>query len=456
MSNSAETSTPSAIAQTLDQVDAFLRRYLVCSAQQRTILALWVAHTYCFNRFPVTPYLEIYSPEKQSGKTVCLRLLKLLCNHPWLPVGINASRLVIRIASCQPTLLLDNWDTVFRASGSQSIVGFLDAGATQGSYYSFNADNNYSDFPVFCPKAFAGHQRLPAPLADRCFPILLRRLKNKEQVLPFWEDVASNKAYGLAKSLRSWAEENHDLLREVALRILGSPVLGLSVARNQLMAPLMAIATIAGGKWPRKLGCARFRIVAASLAQPPSIGLQLLTDIRSFFSLNNDPPRIHTAPLLEYLNALEDRPWKKLTPIACASFSRISPSPVAAPSALAAIISKDSPSSISWKAGSPIFPVSPRSARLGHNQLQIRLAQARLRLAPAALRLAQAGLRSAQSRVRLAQFGIPKPTTPVIATLAFFQSKFRATEHFASYPEIVGQKQCNNRRDPVVGILAWD
>ena len=319
MSNSAESPKPGApvpptIAQTLDQIDAFLQRYLVCSTQQRTILVLWIAHTYCFDRFPVTPYLEIYSPEKQSGKTVCLRLLKLLCNHAWLPVGVTPSRLIIRIASSRPTLLLDNWNTVFRPSGSQSIVGFLDAGATQGNYYSFNPDNDYSDFPVFCPKAFAGHQRLPAPLADRCFPILLRRLKHKEKVVPFWDDVASGEAYDLTKSLSAWAEQNHDLLRQRAWHILRFPVPGLSVASRQLIAPLLTIATIAGGKWPRKLDFAQSRIAAASLAQPPSVGLQLLTDIRSFFSLDNDPPRIHTAPLLEYLNALEDRPWKKLTP----------------------------------------------------------------------------------------------------------------------------------------------
>ena len=40
----------------------------------------------------------------------------------------------------------------------------------------------------------------------------------------------------------------------------------------------------------------------------------MLSGIRGFFTLQNDPPKIHTAPLLEYLNGLEDRPWKKLTP----------------------------------------------------------------------------------------------------------------------------------------------
>ncbi|HEV3038512.1 MAG TPA: DUF3631 domain-containing protein [Candidatus Angelobacter sp.] len=304
---------PESIGPMLDQIDAFLRQYLVCSTQQRTILALWIAHTYCYGLFPVTPYLEIYSPEKRSGKTLCLRLLGLLCNKTWSPVGANASRLVTRIASSQPTLLLDNWHTLFRASGNQSIVGFLDAGATEGSYYSFNPDNDHSDYPIFCPKAFAGHQRLPAPLADRCLPILLRRLKVKEQVLPFWRDGAFDEALSITKALRTWAEANDRLLREAASDVLGSPVPGANLLQRESIIPLAVVAAMAGDKWDRKLRVALLRIAAASLTQPPSVGLQLLTDIRDFFTLNNDPPGIHSAPLLEYLNSLADRPWKKLT-----------------------------------------------------------------------------------------------------------------------------------------------
>ena len=319
MSNSTETQDLDApdqllIGEALDHIDSMLQEFLACSTQQRTILSLWIVHTYCYRAFPVTPYLEIYSPEKQSGKTVCLRFLELLCNKPWMPVGASPSRLITRIASCQPTLLLDNWDTLFRASGSHSIVGFLDAGATEGRYYSFNADNDHSDFPVFCPKAFAGSQRLPAPLADRCIPILLRRLKGNERVFPLWTDGVFDEALAFRKTFRAWAEENHDLLRATAWKFRRSPVPGSTIPNRESIVPLSVIAMIAGGKWPRKLQVALARIAAASLAQPPSVGLQLLTDIRSFFSLNNDPPRIHSAPLLEYLNALQDRPWKKLTP----------------------------------------------------------------------------------------------------------------------------------------------
>jgi hypothetical protein len=299
--------------QTLQQMADFIRKFLVCSEQQRTILVLWIVHTYCFDHFPLTPYIEIFSPENQSGKSVCLRLLKLLCNKPWLPAGLNPTRLINRTINYQPTLLLDNWNTVLRASESHSMIGFLNAGSVDESYYPVNPDDHYSDRLIFCPKAFAGAGRLPASLADRCIPIVLRRNKPKEQVLPLWSDYASN-ARRLVQPLPDWTSDHRAQFRQIAYAFLCSPRPALPRRHKELIAPLLAIAGMAGGRWPLKARSALLRIFASSPKQPPSVGLQLLSDIRGFFALHHDPLRIHTAPLLEYLNALPERPWKKLTP----------------------------------------------------------------------------------------------------------------------------------------------
>src|SRR5215467_9696514 len=52
-------------AQLLDHVNQFLARYLECSEHQRTIMALWVAHSHALSGSQVTPYLAIQSTEKQ-------------------------------------------------------------------------------------------------------------------------------------------------------------------------------------------------------------------------------------------------------------------------------------------------------------------------------------------------------------------------------------------------------
>src|SRR5205809_2999413 len=97
----------------LDQVSQFIGRYLQCSEHQRTVMALWILHThhYCFPAAPFTPYLSIQSTQKQSGKTLCLQLLNLLCDSPALTVGFTTSNLTRRMDTRSsepiPTLLLD-------------------------------------------------------------------------------------------------------------------------------------------------------------------------------------------------------------------------------------------------------------------------------------------------------------------------------------------------------------
>src|SRR5215471_18153142 len=67
--------------QILDDICAFLARYLHCSPEQRTVLALWILHTHSFPAARSTPYLAIQSARKLSGKSLCLRLLSLLSAH---------------------------------------------------------------------------------------------------------------------------------------------------------------------------------------------------------------------------------------------------------------------------------------------------------------------------------------------------------------------------------------
>jgi hypothetical protein len=307
---------PPSMVQILDDISALIRQYLFCSEDQLTVLALWVVHTYGFEYFSVTPYLNILSPESQSGKTVCMSLLDLLCHKPWMPSGLTPARLISRITQSQPTLLLDNWDTFFRASDAQSIVGFLNAGSAHGNRFVTRPGNQESDKSIFCPKAFAGQGRLPASLAGRCIPIVLQRRKPSEPALPFWRDIVFKDAIRLVQPIPAWLNRNAGALREAALNLLYNSWSGVARHQDDATAPLIAIGRVAGGKWARKAHNSLYRILRGCPPEPPTVGIQLLSDIRSFFRERQDPPKIHTTPLLEHLNALEDRPWtkKKLTP----------------------------------------------------------------------------------------------------------------------------------------------
>src|SRR5262245_38414984 len=47
----------------LDSLASFLRQYIVCDQHRLNVLALWIVHTWCYQYFPTTAYLNFHSPE---------------------------------------------------------------------------------------------------------------------------------------------------------------------------------------------------------------------------------------------------------------------------------------------------------------------------------------------------------------------------------------------------------
>src|SRR5215471_18923010 len=135
-------------AEMLDAVAALLRQYIVCNDHQINILALWIVHTWCFDAFSTTPYLDIRSPEPQCGKTLCLQLLNALSSGAWLTSGpappimmkqlvANAQQLAKerKKKRANGVLLLDDLDQTFEVRYRQPLVTRLNTGAVAGSSY---------------------------------------------------------------------------------------------------------------------------------------------------------------------------------------------------------------------------------------------------------------------------------------------------------------------------------
>src|SRR5947209_7468738 len=100
-----ETPAPAPTPDMLDRLEQFFRHYLHCTPDQRIVLQLWALHTHCFAAAGATPYLFIHSPEKQSGKTLCLQLLNLLCAGPWLAAAVTPAILAAKTTAERPTVL---------------------------------------------------------------------------------------------------------------------------------------------------------------------------------------------------------------------------------------------------------------------------------------------------------------------------------------------------------------
>jgi len=75
----------------LDLVLHLVGLYIAVTPEERLVIALWVLHTYVFDRFDVTPRLGLLSPVRGCGKTTLLILLELLANDPYRTDNVTAA-----------------------------------------------------------------------------------------------------------------------------------------------------------------------------------------------------------------------------------------------------------------------------------------------------------------------------------------------------------------------------
>jgi hypothetical protein len=104
----------------LDALVELIRDYMVVTAPQASVVALWIAHTHAVEAFETTAFLAITSPEKQWGKTRLLDVLELVVARPWRAIMPSEAVVYRKIADVQPTLMLDETDAVFDESNPGS------------------------------------------------------------------------------------------------------------------------------------------------------------------------------------------------------------------------------------------------------------------------------------------------------------------------------------------------
>jgi hypothetical protein len=198
----------------------FIRRFVALSEAQVLLIALWVIHTRSFDAVETTPYLNIRSAEKRSGKTRLLEVLSLLVARAWFTGRVTSAVLVRKVAAETPTLLLDESDAAFKGDReyAETLRGVLNAGFRRGGVASLcvgqGANLTYKDFPVFSPKAIAGIGTLPDTVADRSIPIELQRRRPSERVERFRLRKVGPEARPLQEAAAAWAEEHLNALAE--------------------------------------------------------------------------------------------------------------------------------------------------------------------------------------------------------------------------------------------------
>ncbi len=300
------------LADLLDALVAFLRRFSVMTEFQFHIVALWVVHSHAIEAADTTPFLAVMSPEKQSGKTRLLELLTLLCRGAWHTLFPTEAVLYRKIDAEKPTLLLDEVDAIFgsKSKDYEGLRSLLNSGNRKGTTVARCTGKGFTlqEFTVFSPRVLAGIGALPDTVADRSIPIrMVRRLRHEviESFSGCHRREAEKTAQKLKTQVEAWANEvNLSRLRDAVPELPEA----LSDRQQDAAEPILAIADVAGGPWPDRARKALLALCTDAPVDEAPIGIRLLSDLRGVFD-RAATDRLPSDEICKALVAIEAAPW---------------------------------------------------------------------------------------------------------------------------------------------------
>lgn len=295
----------------LDRVHNYLGRFIAYPSSHAAIAhVLWIAHTHAMDAWESTPRLAALSPEPGSGKTRLLELTETLVPRPVEAVNVTPAYLFRKVAdeNGRPTILFDEIDTVFgpKAKDNEEIRGLLNAGHRQGAVAGRCVVRGKiietEEIPAYCAVALAGLDDLPDTIRSRAILIRMRRRAPGETVQPYRRRLHAAEGHALRDELAGLIANAETLLRD-AMPDMPPEIVDRDA---DVWEPLIAIADWAGGDWPQWVRVAAVTLVTAAKAGAPSLGVRLLSDVRTVFG---DAEYLTTAKLIDKLCALDESPW---------------------------------------------------------------------------------------------------------------------------------------------------
>ncbi|GKS70222.1 putative DNA primase/helicase [Nitrosomonas sp. PY1] len=294
--------------QLLNEISATIRQFIVLEKYQADIAALWVAVCWSTDDIQTAPILLINAPERACGKTQLLTLLAKLAPRATQLSGISPSVLFRMIEKYQPTLFIDEVETVLK--DNEDLRGLLNAGHTRDSAFVWRSvaagdDFEPKRFNVWGMKAIAGINaiKLAETVTSRSIVFELRRKKPNEKVdrLRFAEPLLFER---LTAQLARFSKDYSNQVRETR------PVLPdeLGDREQDNIEPLLQIAYVAGDHWPDTATNAALKIFQASHSAQ-STANELLSDIQEVFETKN-VGKMSTADLITALVSDDEKSWQ--------------------------------------------------------------------------------------------------------------------------------------------------
>jgi len=294
-------------AALLTNIERIFTRYLYLPHNASAALALWTLHAWTIDAGDTSPFMVLVSPTKRCGKTTVLIILFYLTPRSDLASNISPSALFRYIEDIHPTLLIDEGDSFL--GENEELRGILNSGHTRTAAHvirnvEINGEHKPRRFSTWAPKAIAAIRELADTLEDRAVVLRLQR-KPRAAKLERLRKRDNEEFAILRRKIARWAADNFNKLADPDPQV--PDALNDRAADN--WRPLLAIADLAGGEWPkqaREAAC-----ILSGEAPDATLNVGLLVNIQTVFQGTEfgDAKVIRSADLVAKLTADPEWPW---------------------------------------------------------------------------------------------------------------------------------------------------
>jgi putative DNA primase/helicase len=303
-----------------------MSRFVVFPKWAAELCALWVVHTYAYERRPICTYIAIESPDKECGKSTLITVLSHLVERPIVSANITSPAFFRLIEEFKPSLLIDEAELNLRCS--RELRAILNAGYSKPNAFVWRVTydplpddqvptpdsepqaghdrggtrtGRLARYTCWCPKAVASIGRLHDTVVSRCITIRMHRKTDKEVC----ERLKRLDATDLKRQCARFVLDHAD-----AIAAAEPPIpAGLTNRAADIWEPLLAIADLAGGRWPDLARQAALALTATAQERSPMAAL--LLDIGLIF-IHRGAERLFSRDLAAALNCQTDSPWAEL------------------------------------------------------------------------------------------------------------------------------------------------
>jgi hypothetical protein len=292
----------------LDLIRHILQRHLHLTEHQFVAMTLWIAHTFVYSRFSVTPRLALVSPVRGCGKTTALNIVKALAFKSHKVDGIRGPTLFRLIGTERPCMLLDEVDNLDLPK-NPILRTVINSGHQCDGTISRCQGNQVVSFSTFAPLAVAAIGKpphpLPLPILHRCIAIPMERTPMTSEELARFDPKATPKQ---KQDCETVFQETFEWARHCRLNL--DPPMPEEL-RNRAADNWRALLSIADACNPAWGKAAREAAVALSKGLDEDLSVRLLGDIRGIFDRRPRIDRLPSAAIVAELVDLADGRWSE-------------------------------------------------------------------------------------------------------------------------------------------------